>query len=654
MFGLLNPFILWLAPLLAGPLIIHFLGRAEPKPRDFPSLMPVRGQLLRAMQRHRLKNWLQLLLRTLLLLCLLLAAADPVWRSPARWSPPETSALLLHNGAYAAAPARSLEGETRAGTLGDAQQRLRRGLDSLTPGRSVTQRVIPEARDDRPAARFGRYAEAVSGLLRQAEGSPAAHVFLPVFDARDLDGLGEILRPWLEEHPRARVALIDHGDAARGLAAFSAVRADFETEGEARLRVATTARRAPLWKSAEGAARETRLRDGVVDIRLPLPESGTLQGLFVLDAAERHAFAESAAAVSYRIPPPATLCHLSSGSGWMTRATMGEGGKRLRILSMSSGAELPAATCDLLYLADPENPDAALLARAASVLRTGGKVIVGTGSRTDAALLNRNLLQPLGVGRLTALESHGSLAARTHPEALARLGAKAEAWGKPGAVRRHLGFEPASGTEVLLSVKDGNSAASPLLVHRRAGTGELLLWTTDIGDPAWSDIAQGPWAALMHPAFFGRAWAGGPEPREVASDSTLFLPVPEGESATLRGPDGNPTAAWHPEPGGGRAGPFDRTGLYRLETSRDTLRFAVNLAPSRLAPLQGGSARQAWNAFDEALGERAALQVERLDAASDWRGLYGGFRLRLTLLLLAALLLFAEGVVSLRLSPFRD
>ena len=52
----------------------------------------------------------------------------------------------------------------------------------------------------------------------------------------------------------------------------------------------------------------------------------------------------------------------------------------------------------------------------------------------------------------------------------------------------------------------------------------------------------------------------------------------------------------------------------------------------------------------EGLGEsRSQVLVREADA--DWRTLYGGFRLRLPLLILAALLLFLEGVVSLRMRP---
>jgi hypothetical protein len=655
MFGLLNPFILWLAPLLAGPLIIHFLGRAEPKVRDFPSLLPVRGQLMRAMQRHRLKNWLQLILRTLLLLCLLLAAANLVWRSPGRWSPPESTGLLLHNGAYGAIPG-----------LFDTQQRLRRSLDSLTPGRNTAELVIADAPPGRTVARFGRYPEAVSRLLRQTDaqtginGTAATHLYLPIFDARDLNGLAEILKPWLERNPQRRVALIEYPDAS--LSPFSGVTADFSKEGQVTLRVLMnpgTEGKTVLWVPENGATRETRPGDAGnppwAEIVLPLPESGTpgaenLSGAFAISNTGANTFAESLYTVNYHIPTAATLCVLAPRSGWVSRATLGEGGKRLKILPLLSSTDLQAAMCDLLYLADPENPDANLLGRAAAVLRAGGKVILGTGPHTDAALLNRNLLIPLGVGRLTGLETHASLAARAEDKALAQLGLRANSWGRVGAVRMHLGFTPGPGSAVLLSAKNGD-AEVPLLIHHRAGAagGELLLWTTDIGNAEWSDIGLGPWAALMHQSFLGRTWAAGAEFRGVDSDSTLFVAHTEdGGEARVIDPQGN-LDSWTPEVGGGRAGPFDRTGLYQVEGGAI---FAVNLATERLKPTEGKD--EAWEGFYAALGEAGSAQTARINNPADWGTLYGGFSLRLTLLILAALLLFAEGVVSLRLSPFRN
>jgi hypothetical protein len=650
MFSLLNPFLLWFAPLLAAPLVIHFLGRAEPRTRDFPSLLPVKGLLVRAMQRHRLKNWLLLILRTLLLLCLLLAAAGPVWRTRG-FAPPESTALLLHNGAYALAPRGGGESWLQA------QRRLAKGLDSLTPGRATVARALPDA--DGAAARFGDWPEAAARLLRSASGS-ATHVFLPVFDARDLEGLAPSLKAWLEADGARRAVLLDYTDAREGLDAFGEVEAFYKPDGALALRAATRAEHKVLWKissNSQSAGRETRRREGRAEIELPLPPAGWITGAFVLDEADRGTFAAEASeqAVAVRVPAPARLCHVSevskggAGGTPATLASLGDEGPRLRIASARDDAGLGSEPCAVLYLADPANAGP-LLARAAAVLRAGGKVIAGAGPRADIALLNRNLLAPLGVGRFTAAgPAHGEgVRAAAHGDALARLGARASAWGEPGVARKWLAFAPAEGTSVLLSVKTA-SGREPLLAHRRVGRGALLLWTTSLDDPAWSDLGLGPWPALMHAAFLdaGAQEGTGADLRAFDSDSSGFFPAADAR-AVVTGPGG--AHPWRAEAGGVRVGPFDRTGLYRVATAEDTSWFAVRLAPARLSPAPD----DAWKRFDAALGNVAASRTARLDGDREWRGLYGGFRLRSALLVLAALLLFAEGVVSLRLSPLRN
>lgn len=667
MFSLLNPFLLWFAPLLAAPLVIHFLGRAEPRPRDFPSLLPVRGMLTRAMQRHRLKNWLLLVLRTLILLCLLLAAAGPVWRTRG-FAPPESTALLIHNGAWASAPR---EGSSWT----EVQRGLAKSLDSLTPGRAAVERVLSDAEGAGGVARFGNWPEAAARLLRAAPGR-AAHVYLPVFDARDLEGLAPSLKAWLEASPERRAVLFDLADAREGLDAFGEARAVFGSDGALLLRVPTRAKRPPLWKNSENVqsgGRETRLRDGVAEIALPLPSQGWITGSFVLEADDRRDFAAEAAelAVAVRVPPPVRLCHLAGSAGpaadardpgSSSRASLGEAGPRLRIVSVREDAALGNEPCAALYLSDPGGAGPAL-ARAAATLRAGGKVILSVGPRADIALLNRNLLAPLGVGRFTSAsgapgEGAGAVRATADEAALARLGARAAAWGEPGGARKWLGFAPSEGTSVLLWTRgaSGGAGREPLLVHRRVGRGALLVWTTHLDDPAWTDIGLGPWPALLHAAFLE---AGAPEGARAArdeadlrtldSDSSLFFATADAR-AVLRGPDGSPSSHWRPESGGGRAGPFDRTGLYRVESSDDTSWFAVRLAPARLSPAPS----DAWKRFDAALGATAASRTARLNEVREWTRLYGGFRLRFALLILAALLLFAEGAVSLRLSPFRN
>src|SRR3989338_7229249 len=132
----LSPLAFWLAPFVAVPALIHFLGRVRPKLLDFPSLLPVRGNTARAMRRHRLKNWLQLLLRTLALAALVLAAADPVRRGPGGWDPPPPAGCLPPTEPF---PPCGFFG----GGVVEAQQRLRRGLDSLTGGHVRVEPLFP-------------------------------------------------------------------------------------------------------------------------------------------------------------------------------------------------------------------------------------------------------------------------------------------------------------------------------------------------------------------------------------------------------------------------------------------------------------------------------------------------------------------------------
>ncbi|HKP95963.1 MAG TPA: BatA domain-containing protein, partial [Fibrobacteria bacterium] len=100
MFSLLNPISLWFGAALAVPLMIHFLGRQRLHRRPFPSLLLVRERFSKSMHRHRLKNLLLLILRTLLILCLLLALGNPALESRHAAAKPDLSLALIHNGVY--------------------------------------------------------------------------------------------------------------------------------------------------------------------------------------------------------------------------------------------------------------------------------------------------------------------------------------------------------------------------------------------------------------------------------------------------------------------------------------------------------------------------------------------------------------------------
>jgi hypothetical protein len=89
----LNPLFLSLLPLAALPVLFHLFFRLKRHPRPFPTLMFFHRLDPKLNARRRLREWLILLLRTLLILFLLLALARPVWFGHGRGG--DMAAVLL-------------------------------------------------------------------------------------------------------------------------------------------------------------------------------------------------------------------------------------------------------------------------------------------------------------------------------------------------------------------------------------------------------------------------------------------------------------------------------------------------------------------------------------------------------------------------------
>jgi len=182
--GFLHPWLLLGLPLAAVPLILHLIQRRDPPTVDFPAVRYLVQVTQEHQRRLRLRHWLLLLIRTLLILALLLAAAGP--SAPLREAVSHTpSALVLVvddspssgvivSGAprlaqLRAAAARVLERATPSDALwlltsdGIARRGgpadLRRALDSLQPtgrrmdlGEAVTAATEVLRGDSRPGS----------------------------------------------------------------------------------------------------------------------------------------------------------------------------------------------------------------------------------------------------------------------------------------------------------------------------------------------------------------------------------------------------------------------------------------------------------------------------------------------------------------------
>ena len=77
MIGFLQPWALLGLPLVGLPLLLHLMQRRDPPTVEFPAVRYLVQISEEHQRRLRLRHWLLLLVRTLLVLALVLAAAGP-------------------------------------------------------------------------------------------------------------------------------------------------------------------------------------------------------------------------------------------------------------------------------------------------------------------------------------------------------------------------------------------------------------------------------------------------------------------------------------------------------------------------------------------------------------------------------------------------
>ena len=191
----LNPLFLSLLPLAALPLIFHFFFRLRKHPRPFPTLMLFHRIDPRLNARRRLREWLTLLARVLLIAFLALCLAHPVWFGLGKEGSVAIVLLLDNSGSMsgtsgngrdklqeALGGARTLVSQLRAGD--------RAGIVLLVPDPAVP---LPEGlTSDKAALKAaldqvaeteagGSVAAALERAVAMLEGSAAAHAEIHAF-----------------------------------------------------------------------------------------------------------------------------------------------------------------------------------------------------------------------------------------------------------------------------------------------------------------------------------------------------------------------------------------------------------------------------------------------------------------------------------------
>lgn len=248
MIGFLQPLWLWALPAALLPLVLHLVARRQPPTVPFPAVRYLQQVTRDHQRRLRLQHWLLLLVRTLLILALVLAAAGP---TVARGGPPghAPAALVLivdNSPSSGAVPGGvpvldGLRGAARAilekATEEDAvwlltadgvprrapPAALRRAVDSLAPsdvrldlGVALTRAADLLEQQDRPSevivvlsdlqrTALGPAALAVPLVVARLPGEPPANLGVQEIDP------GE--QPWAPGEHRVRIRLA--GDSGR-------------------------------------------------------------------------------------------------------------------------------------------------------------------------------------------------------------------------------------------------------------------------------------------------------------------------------------------------------------------------------------------------------------------------------------------------------
>lgn len=684
--------------------MIHFLGRQRLRKQPFPSLLLVRERFAKSMHRHRLKNLLLLIIRTLLILCLMLALSNPAMEARKASVRPDVSVALIHNGIYGSLGPERVEGGVRqapalssgakgrppSGTL-DAQWKRIQDMDSTQKGKTLAVPAITDGPGAKEVSqRYGDYGEAVRRALGALGTAPgAAQLLLPVFDwAEAASARGDLERA-LKESPGLRILLVDHGGAAAGVNAFSGLKATASPESPT---LKVNARLSPSAAEKGGKAQvflngrpfqEAASIGGRVEVTLPLGEGPRTAGRFSLPGS---GFA--APDLHFCFPEAGEWSLAHAGSALASLPSLGRETYFRRIIHVAASRDIPwnglpergtragGGALRLVYLAAERGAQPEVYARAVEFVKRGGRLIIGVGRESDIPGLNRFLLQPLRMGRLGNLQDVAAgVPVRADRRALTRFGALPVDQVSLGAVRKRFAFAPDSGAEILLSQ---GSPPEAVLASRDFHRGQALLWTTDIDDLEWSDIGVSPLIPLLHQAFQEAGAGDRAVNLAVASDSLYtFAADPDvGREGTgyadaaarpmVLDPEGRAFTKVRADGSRLRIGPFDKLGIHLIVSGKDTSAFAVNLARLESRP---GAASGSASVPDGELPARTDAEARSvfMDAFKPYHGrvialspdepaaVHASVRKLWPALLLAALLLlFLEGLISSTFSLRRN
>ncbi len=596
MFSFFSPLTFWIASALAIPLLIHFWGKQKLEVKKFASLLLIQHKLAESMRRNRIKNLFLLILRTLMLLCLLLALVQPIFHFKAFSQKPEEVAILNVNNAYAQLTL------PNGKMVFEQEQKDWRKLDSLLK-KPCKQFDILAISDNTslPEARFGQMEYAWQRLLQYAEEKKTAtKLYIPVFNWQALEKFIPQLAIVLPTHPHLTIDFVDYAALSAQLNPFNSIAIIApQQNGLPHFRIAlqnTIPLTSPeftlqLWQDNH-LSQEKPLSDVQQDQPLQPSSQSFFKGYLQLKPKPAVANPSFAYAKYYfALPKPHTLNLQHIGSTAFSLPSLGIASRYCQIQHLEDPASLSqnlqnsnTPVTALIYFSNASSTSTEYYFQILEYIRQGGHVIMGLGDHTDIAALNRYFLQPLSMGQISAPENFGAA------QKVVASTFELKKWGLPddisisGTVSYLFPFTAQPEVNILLS-----TGQKPLLLQIPYHYGEVFLWTTDLDNLAWSDLGVQGFIPLLHQAFIRNSWQALWHNHGIASDSILTLDEGDSEIKSAQSnesqwqiidPDGNTFSRIRREGRRVHIGPFPQLGIYKAMRSlpfRDSLFFAVNL-----------------------------------------------------------------------------
>jgi hypothetical protein len=596
----LSPAVWWALPLAASPVIIHLLFLRRAKTIWFSDLALLRRVYHQTLPSSRLRQWLLLALRCLILAMFVAAFARPVLRAGAA---PFAGAsadkqglrlvLLLDTSwsmGYRVAGTTRLEMARKAGR-------------ALIAGLKPEDRVAAAAFSDRAPelswapsrdAALEALAAPISARTTDADGAlEAAYAFLAsepggrkgvVFLS---DNAAHAFKGPPPVRPDVRVLQLDWRDAPSNVFVSGLSFSDQSRSWEAGLEAAGSAgeRQARLWLQGRLAAERPVHAPGRASFELSSSTPGWNWGW--ADLTEDNLPADDRWYFVHSVRERPRVLVLSSEGGYFDP---GRGGRFLkRMFSGAGGALLPydvefldlrrlthadLANCRAVWLAaSAPVPEPAASALKAFVRQGGGLLVT----------LERGLGDSGGTGLAEVLPAEpgppqrfpGGVSISHPPDASAWKFDWKDFQLETLEVSRGYSLRPWPASSVWLATSDGR----PLLLERSIGAGRSLLWASNL-DADWTNLPLKPIFAAWLSACLGRLTAEQAPTRQA--DAVV------GQALTREAPKQGAGEAWVETPDRRRVRAqvrgsrlqFDGTdapGIYWLDLAGRREPFAVNL-----------------------------------------------------------------------------